>query len=651
MAKQTALQNLTDLVGTAPDVQPVAPKEAVKVIAGKMLTTMPEKLSALKAVEAQLDKQFDTKNSLIRLGSRVGLKMPHIATGITSLDEEVFGIGGVPRGRVVEVYGPESCLSEDTFVQYTAWNIETGTRMNHKGGSIKRLYERFHGISGKGRGYHLARNDVYFTAPSINEDDRVFHNIIEDVIYTGQKQCLRITLNDGRTIESTPEHKFFCNGRFIEAGSLYIGSNVFIHNQTPYTCEYPERVHRREFLVKYHPVASTKIIDGKYVYYRLRKSRAVVEASMNGLTLDEYISCLNLGTTGLLFLQSNAHVHHLDEDCTNDDIDNLLVITASDHGRLHAHERHNNLRFIAVERTVVSIENIGPKETYDIKMKSPFNNYVANDFIVHNSGKTTVCLEIIAADQRNGNLCAFVDAEHALDPNYASQLGVDVDNLYVSQPDYGEQALEAVIALVESRAVTIVVVDSVAALVPKAELDGEMGDSHMGLQARLMSQAMRKLVGICAANEVTVIFINQLREKIGVVFGNPETTTGGRALKFYSSIRLDVRRDANGNIKEGDKIIGHRLKIKATKNRVATPFRETVVNLVYGKGIDRAADLITYGETLGVITKSGAWYAYKGERLGNGLANAESTVGTVNSVLSGEIRADIKKALEAKKEK
>ncbi len=234
MAK-TTLQNLTELIGTAPDVQPVAPKETVKVITGKMLTTMPEKMMALKAVEEQLDKQFDTKHSLVRLGSRVGVKMPHIITGIVSLDEEVFGIGGVPRGRIVEVYGVES------------------------------------------------------------------------------------------------------------------------------------------------------------------------------------------------------------------------------------------------------------------------------------GGKTTLTLEIIAAEQRNGGLCAFVDAEHALDPNYASQLGVDVNNLYVSQPDYGEQALETVIALVESRAVTIVVVDSVAALVPKAELDGEMGDSHMGLQARLMSQAMRKLTGISAANEVTVIFINQLR--------------------------------------------------------------------------------------------------------------------------------------------
>jgi len=364
---KTPLQNLTELVGK---VEVEAEKAPIKTSIAKP-TTNADKLLALKGVEERLNKQFDTKNSLIRLGSRVGIKMPHIITGITSFDEEVLGVGGVPRGRVVEIYGPES------------------------------------------------------------------------------------------------------------------------------------------------------------------------------------------------------------------------------------------------------------------------------------SGKTTLVLEIIAAAQRNGELAAFVDAEHALDPNYASQLGVDVDNLYVSQPDYGEQALEAVIALVESRAVTIVAVDSVAALVPKAELDGEMGDSHMGLQARLMSQAMRKLVGICAVNEVTVIFINQLREKIGVVFGNPETTTGGRALKFYSSVRLDVRRDANGNIKDGDKIIGHRLKIKAAKNKVATPFRETVVNLIYGQGIDRKADLITYGESLGVVEKSGAWYNYKGERLGNGLEKAKTSI---TPDLAAAISADILAALETKKE-
>jgi recombination protein RecA len=366
MAK-TSLQDLTEIVGRVQAAQ-----TAVNEVVAKVSSVPKDKVAALKAVELALDKQFNTTHSLIRLGSRVGVKMPHIATGIISLDNEVFGIGGVPRGRVIEVYGPES------------------------------------------------------------------------------------------------------------------------------------------------------------------------------------------------------------------------------------------------------------------------------------AGKTTVTLEIIGAEQKNGGLCAFVDAEHALDPNYAHQLGVDVDNLWVSQPDNGEQALETVAALIESRAVTLIVVDSVAALVPQAELDGEMGDSHMGLQARLMSQAMRKLVGIAAVNGVTVIFINQLREKIGVMFGNPETTTGGRALKFYSSVRLDVRRAPEGTIKVGDKIIGHKLRIKAAKNKVATPFRETIVNLIYGVGIDRIADLVNVGVDLGVIEKSGSWYSYKGERLGQGI---EKIKDNLNPEWEAKLRTDVQAAIEAKAEK
>lgn len=229
------------------------------------------------------------------------------------------------------------------------------------------------------------------------------------------------------------------------------------------------------------------------------------------------------------------------------------------------------------------------------------------------SGKTTFALQVVAAAQEAGELAAFVDAEHALDPNYASKLGVNVDELLVSQPDSGEQALETVIALIHSRAVRVVVVDSVAALVPQAELDGEMGDSHMGLQARLLSQAMRKIRGIASKAGVTVIFINQIREKLGVMFGNPETTTGGRALKFYSSIRLDVRRVSKtdgGEITSGDVQIGHRMKIKAVKNKVGTPFRQTIVDLIYGVGFDREADMVQYAANLGVIEKKGAWLSY-----------------------------------------
>jgi recombination protein RecA len=235
------------------------------------------------------------------------------------------------------------------------------------------------------------------------------------------------------------------------------------------------------------------------------------------------------------------------------------------------------------------------------------------------SGKTTLTLQVIAECQKLGGVAAFVDAEHALDPNYARKLNVNVDDLLVSQPDTGEQALEIVDMLVRSNAVDIVVVDSVAALTPKAEIEGDMGDSHMGLQARLMSQALRKLTGNIKRSNTLVIFINQIRMKIGVMFGNPETTTGGNALKFYASVRLDIRR--TGAIKKGDEVIGNETRVKVVKNKVAPPFKQADFEIFYGEGISRTGEIIELGVQLGLIEKSGAWYSYNGERIGQGKDN------------------------------
>ncbi len=258
------------------------------------------------------------------------------------------------------------------------------------------------------------------------------------------------------------------------------------------------------------------------------------------------------------------------------------------------------------------------------------------------SGKTTITLQVIAEAQKMGGMAAFVDAEHALDPGYAKKLGVDVDNLLVSQPDYGEQALEITEALVRSGAIDVLVVDSVAALVPKAELDGEMGDSHMGLQARLMSQALRKLTGTVSKSRTCLIFINQIREKIGVMFGNPETTTGGRALKFYSSVRVDIRRIAA--IKEGDAVIGSRTKVKVVKNKVAAPFREAEFDILYGEGISREGDLLDIAVANNIVEKSGAWYSYEGERIGQGRENARQFMKENKDILA-KLDARVRKQL------
>ena len=237
------------------------------------------------------------------------------------------------------------------------------------------------------------------------------------------------------------------------------------------------------------------------------------------------------------------------------------------------------------------------------------------------SGKTTVTLHMIAEVQKRGGIAGFIDAEHALDPVYAKNIGVDIDNLYISQPDNGAQALEITETMVRSGAIDIVVVDSVAALVPKAEIDGEMGDSHVGLQARLMSQALRKLTAVISKSNCTVIFINQLREKVGIMFGNPETTTGGRALKFYSSVRLDVRRIES--LKQAGEVIGNRTRVKVVKNKIAPPFKEAEFDIMFGKGISREGDLLDLAAEANIIVKSGAWYAYKGQKIGQGRENAK----------------------------
>lgn len=582
-----------------------------------------EKIKAIKDALANIEKRFG-KGAIMKFGEYTAEDVPAISTTSLSLDKAI-GIGGIPKGRITEIYGPE-CLDASTYVQYTIW--DNGKRVQHSGGSIERLYERFNNkviSDGRGKNRPTMLRKALFTAPSLNEEGRIFQNEITNVVYSGEKECYEITTKSGLKIVSTEDHKFLsADNTYKPLKDLKIGDSIFIHNKTPFTVDkhVDSNLFRKYIYVKNHPVAGVKICNG-YKYHRLKQSRAVVEAQMNGLEFSVFINRLNSGEfSNLRFLTREQQVHHKNDNVQDDSLDNLEVIDGTTHGKYHAKERHNNLRFKAVTDKIKSIKNVGVRKTYDISMKSPFNNYVANNFVVHNSGgKTTLALHVVSEAQKAGGTVAYIDTEHALDAEYTKKLGVNIDEMLISQPDSGEQALEIAEALIRTNSVDLIVIDSVAALVSRAELDGEMGDSLPGLHARLMSQAMRKLTPIISQSKTAVVFINQIREKIGVMFGSPEVTTGGRALKFYASLRLDIRRIAA--IKKDEQIIGHKVKIKIAKNKLSAPFKEVENDLIYGEGLSKEGDLIDLAVEYGVVDKSGAWYSFKGDKVGQGRDNAK----------------------------
>jgi protein RecA len=588
-----------------------------------------ERRKALESATLEIEKKFG-RGSIMRYDDGAFPDIPVISTGNIQLDEAV-GVWGYPRGRITEIYGPESCLDKDTHIQYSIWS-KNGKIQNHKGGTIKRLYERFHGIKRGGKGFYQRKvtEDSDFYVSSINEENCVFSNKIANVVFTGRKQCYLVRSVGGKEIVCTKDHKFFDGEKYVPLGDLFVGSNVFVHNNKCNVKKH-KSIRYSEVFLKRHPGGRKKIVTANdrrgnkkysYIRFRVRKSHLLVEADKNGYSYKDYVDLLNSDKPigDLWTVPEDMDVHHVDGNCKNDVLENLQVISKSDHYRHHSLENHNNLRFVANEDFIESIVTVGWRDTYDIKCFVPYNNFVANGFVVHNSGKTTLAIHAVAEAQKAGGVAAFIDAEHALDPQYARNLGVKMEELWISQPDSGEQALEIAESLIRSGGVDIIVVDSVAALTPQAEIDGEMGDSHMGLQARLMSQALRKLNGIIKKTNTVLIFINQIRMKIGVMFGNPETTTGGRALKFYTSIRLEIRRIES--IDRGQESIGNRVRVKVVKNKVAPPFRKIEISIIFGKGVDKYRSLLDTAVRKEIINKSGSWYSFSDERMGQGADNA-----------------------------
>jgi len=451
----------------------------------------PGKADAEKAIQLAVDsltKQFGV-GTVIRSSADFP-DIDFISSQSIKLDWAMNG--GFARGRIVEIYGPESCLAANTFIEYEI-RSKDGKRIVNEFTSIEKLFYHF----------NYASIDSEFYAFSVDSRGCIIHNKIMAVMDTGVKDCFQLETT-GETIQASADHKFFTGEGYVPLSDLQEGDQIMIQNDT-----------------------------------------------------------------------------------------------------------------IATPTRVEKIYSVGQKHTYDIRMESPFNNYVAERFIVHNSGKTTMALHVIAEAQKRGLTCGFIDVEHALDMNYAKALGViapeETNGLIISQPDCAEEALQVLDTFIRTKAFSVIVLDSVAALTPRAELEGDMGDSHVGLHARLMSQALRKITSITEKTNTLVIFINQIRMKIGVMFGSPETTSGGNALKFYASQRLDIRRI--GTLKEGEDKVGVQTKVKVVKNKVGWPFREVLFNIKFGKGIDSIQEIVDLSTAHGFVEKSGAWFVLGDEKI------------------------------------
>jgi recombination protein RecA len=561
-----------------------------------------EKISKVDEVVKELNKKYG--NGTIMSGVDFNEHLEVVDSGSLTLNIAT-NINGIPLGKVIEIMGPESCLSGDTFIKYRTLTKD-GKYQNSKGNDLKTFYEKFNNlkITRKGKKHSKNTFESYYTVPCINEQNRITHIKVKNVLYNGKKEVYKIILSNGFEIKSTLTHKFYNGSNFIELSNLTIGDRIHIHNNTTYKVDEYMYKYYKEIYVKYHPKWKSRIVNN-CLYYRSPVSRAVYEASLNNLSYLEYIKVLNSGNkdviNNLIYIPNNYHIHHIDENQLNNDLNNLMLITPSEHGKLHATERHNNLRFITVPEEIIDIQYIGEEDVYDIQCEDPYHNYIANNFVVHNCGKSTLCLHIIAEFQKVDKVCALVDQEQSFDKHYAKSLGVNTEKLLISQPDCQEDAYNIIISLIE-KGVSLIVFDSHTASLPRKVIDGEVGDATIGLQARNNSTALGKLKGILNKNSATLISISQLRTNIGG-YGDPNVSTGGNAYKFYSDMRFKVSKQldkANNN---------NKTTVEVIKNKCGAPFGKAEFLIQWGEGIDRLQEIIDLSVEYKFINKAGAgWY-------------------------------------------
>lgn len=578
---------------------------------GKKKSTEDEGKSKFELALEKLDKAYG-KGTVISLDSKVKGEYDTISTGSIGFDWITLGVGGFVKGRMYELMGWDGCLAEDTYIKFI--NVRPdGIVQDCKGSTIKNLYKRFHTRTDK-------TINTIFNVISINENNRILRNEIADVVKSGKKECFNLTTSLGFNIKATKDHKFYTGETYVTLESLKVGDTIYVHNNT--TCKIKKKTrakkkHYTETTVKwYYRESKRKIVNG-CLYYRERVCRLMYEAYMNNVSYEDYIKMLNTQQCipdNWWTIPDGYQVHHIDEDTKNNSFENLQLYTCSDHSRHHSFIRHNDLRFRVVPDIITNIASVGEMETYDIKCYSPYHNFIAEGIVVHNSGKSTICGHAVAECQKAGGKALIIDGEHAIDKKYLIALGVDTSKLLISQPASGEEGFKIAEEIMNTGEIDLCIIDSDSSLIPKScIIDGDIGDSTIGKKARLNSNAYPRIKNALVQNKVCVLITSQYREKIGALYSDPKTTQGGHALKFYADCRIEVSKSL---AKDGDITYGNITKVKTIKNRVAPPYRSVKFDIVYGKGIDKIAEIIELGVDLKVIEKSGTWYSFEGTNLG-----------------------------------
>jgi len=542
----------------------------------------------------------------------------------------IFG-GGFPIGKPITVFGGE-CLDGDTFIKFEVRDKKTGKSINYKGGTIRRLYERFHkvDVTGIKQGRHLMKTDnIEFLIASINEEGRIIKNQIVDVFESGEKQVYEVIDSYGHKIIATMNHKFYTPTGYKPLQDIQVDNIVYVHTTTPFKKDHI-RKNYKETCVKYHSRGKKKLVSannkqGKKVYFyirhRVRNNHLVFEAFKNSMSVENYIEFLNTRTKkeidSLWTVPKTHDVHHIDENPENNSLYNLQLLFKSEHYKLHACKNHNNLRFTVVESKIVSIKKLKIVPTYDISCKAPYNNFIANNFVVHNSaGKTVIAYYVASQFQKRNDdpkkrTVVFVDMEHSFNTKYAQAVGLDPDNNFILlRPVDGEEGFTVLEELIRTGEIGFVIWDSVAATPSRRAIEAEFGKASFGGTAALMSQALVKINPLFSRYETSCIFVNQVRANLSTFKGfgpgsDENSNSGGWALKFYSAWRGRVSKGED--IVLNKEVIGNQIKIRNVKSKIGIPKRSIQLDLYYDRGLDTEQEYIGFIIDLEIVHKSGAW--------------------------------------------